>query len=239
MKPLARIFLFSALLCAACSTAVTGETTAADVERQVSGLWYYTNLTTDSGDKPLTGVFLFKDGIFIQQAIFDEDDFDTSGAMAHAGPFQAFGTHVHLVAEQTISTAPDREAPLSFSSKTEHDVTVARDGDKLRLTFNMGVGITQDFKYVGPAKGDLYRLKDGALAFVDDHFVLVQGNADGIVTGYGTYKKHRKDQMVLKVIRWTEGKPGKVTNLRDVSLKARFDGEKLTLPDGRVFEVRR
>ncbi|MEJ1962132.1 MAG: hypothetical protein WDO56_11560 [Gammaproteobacteria bacterium] len=45
--------------------------------------------------------------------------------------------------------------------------------------------------------------------------------------------------MVLKVIRWTEGSGGKVTNSRDVSLKARFDGKKLSLPDGRVFEVRR
>lgn len=232
MKALARKFLFSALLCIACSTA------AADIEKQVSGLWYYTGLTTDSGEHPLTGVFLFKDGIFMQQAIFDGENFYTSRSMAHAGPFQAFDTHVHLVAEQTMSTTPDREAKLSFTANTEHDVTVARDGDKMRLQFNMGTGITQDFKYVGPGEGELYKLDDGALAFVDDHFVLVQGNADGIVTGYGTYKKHRHDRVVLKVIRWTEGSAGKVTNLRDVSLEARFDGKKLTLPHGHVFEIR-
>ncbi|MEJ1962133.1 MAG: hypothetical protein WDO56_11565 [Gammaproteobacteria bacterium] len=152
MKTLARNFLFPVLLGIACSTAVAGEATAAAVEQQVSGLWYYTTLTTDSGEKPLTGVFLFKDGIFIQQAIFDGENFNTSRAMAHAGPYQAFDTHVHLVAEQTISTAPDREAPLSFRSNTEHDVTVARDGDRLRLQFNMGTGIIQDFKYVGRPK---------------------------------------------------------------------------------------
>ncbi len=238
MNPKASNILLAALLAIAFSPAVVAETTAAEVEKQVSGLWYYTGLTTSSGQEmPLTGVFLFKDGIFVQQAIFNADDFNAAGSMSHAGPFQVYGTHVHLVADQTISTAPEREEPLSFRAKTEHDVTVARDGDMLRLQFGKGTSTIQDFEYVGPADGDLYALADGALAFVDDHFVLVQGNEDGIITGYGTFKKHQEDQVVLNVIRWTEGGPDGVTNSRDVKLKARFDGEKLTLPDGRVLEV--
>jgi len=91
------------------------------LRQQVDGLWFYTGLTTSDGtDMPLTGIFLFKDGVFVQQAVFDGGSFDEAGSMAHAGPYRpepATGS-IHLVAEQTISVTPTDSPALSFSDGT-------------------------------------------------------------------------------------------------------------------------
>jgi len=212
-----------------------GSGSAASVAEQVNGLWYYTGLsTTDGKEMPLTGVFLFKDGVFIQQAVFNGEPFEAQGSMAHAGPYRPDAKSVHLVAEQTISTAPTEQPALTNAGVTEHDVTVARTGDDLKLVFNMGTGTVQEFEYVGPGEGDLYRLKNGAMAFVDGHFVLVAGDANALASGYGTYEKSG-DAVTLKVIRWTDVVGTKVANFRDTTWKATFDGKTFTLPDGRSF----
>ena len=40
------------------------------------GLWEYTDLITSGGESlPLTGVFLIKDGMFLQQSIFNGESF--------------------------------------------------------------------------------------------------------------------------------------------------------------------
>ncbi|MEO0998357.1 MAG: hypothetical protein AAFX58_12650, partial [Pseudomonadota bacterium] len=179
------------------ASARTAETQAAgeqlpSIAEQVDGLWMYTGLTTSDGtDLPLTGVFLFKDGHFVQQAVFDSGPFEAAGSMAHAGPATpepATGS-VHLVAEQTISIAPEETPALSYRRDTEHDVTVSRSGDALTLIFGMGTGTVQEFRYVGPGAGELYRLQNGALAFVDGYFVLVDGSEESVTTGYGTFEK--------------------------------------------------
>ena len=219
------------------AVAACGDNTAAAIEKQVDGLWMYTGLTSGDGqDMPLTGIFLFKDGTFVQQAVFDGTPFEEQGAMAHAGPYEAKADHVYLLAEQTISTAPGEDRTLSFRADTEHQVTVDREGDNLTLVFSMGTGTVQEFQRVGPGEGELYDLADGALAFVDGHFVLVEGDEQGVVTGYGTYDREGTDYQ-LNVIRWTEVDASGVTNLKDTTLKATFDGDVLALADGRSFEV--
>jgi len=209
------------------------------IQEQVNGLWLYTGLTTSDGtDLPLTGIFLFKDGVFMQQAVFDGDSFDKAGSMAHAGPYKpepATGS-VHLVAEQTISIAPTDSPALSFRRDTEHDVTVTRNGDDLTLIFGMGTSTVQEFTYVGPGEGALYALENGALAFVDGYFILVDGDEDGVTTGYGTFEK-LDDALSLKVIRWAETDGVKSTNLKDTVIKATFDGRSLILADGRSFQI--
>jgi hypothetical protein len=221
----------------AATTESTAERTAEQTAEAVDGLWKYTRLETSSGNEmPLTGVFLFKDGIFIQQAVFDGDPYEAQGAMAHAGPYDAVDGAVHLVAEQTISTAPGTDSPLSYRDSTEHDVTVDRQGDGLTLVFSAGTGTIQEFERLGPGEGELYSLDDGALAFVDGYFVLVHGDAQGVVTGYGKYRKDGED-LELDVLRWAEAGPSGATNRRDVTLQATFDGQRLALADGRVFPV--
>jgi hypothetical protein len=217
--------------------AVGGPTTADSLEQQVEGLWLYTGLTSSSGDEmPLKGIFLFKDGVFIQHAVFDGEPTEEQGAMAHAGPYSANNGYIHLVAEQTISTAPLENPPLSSQGLTEHDVTVSRTGDELTLVFSKGTGTVQNFARVGPGNGEIYSLPNGALAFVDGYFVLVDGDGSGAVAGYGTFEKSG-ESMSLNVIRWTESDQSSASNIGDKSMQATFDGQTLTLENGRSLVV--
>lgn len=210
-----------------------------ELEAQVNGLWMYTGLTTKDGtDLPLTGVFLFKDGFFLQQGIFNSEPFEAAGSMAHAGPTRpesATGS-MHLTANQTISTDPTASPALSFRPDTEHDVTVTREGNALTLIFGMGTSTVQTFDWAGPGEGEVYTLENGAFALVDGHFILVDGDENSLTTGYGTYSKDGEN-LTLEVIRWAEADSAGAKNLRDVSLQASFDGSALTLDDGRIFKV--
>jgi hypothetical protein len=207
-----------------------------DAVKAAEGLWSYTALIAGGKGEnmPLTGVILFKDGIFAQQSIFNGEPFEKQGAMAHAGPFGAGPQGVHMVAEQTISIAPGEDKPLRFRHDTQHDISVARSGDEMTIVF--GSGTVQKFKRIGPANGRIHRLDKGVLALVDDHFVLVQGDEQGVVTGYGTYERSGTSYD-LNVTRWSESSASKATNRRDFALKATFDGKQLTLADGRSFRV--
>ena len=219
------------------TTATGGMTDSPSIAEQIDGLWMYTGLTTSDGtDLPLTGVFLFKDGVFLQQAVFNSEPFDTAGAMAHAGPVtpEPETGSVHLVAEQTIGIAPGESPALSFRASTEHDVTVSREDDALTLVFSMGTGTVQEFRYVGPGEGQVHALENGALAFVDGHFILVAGDGSGATTGYGTYER-QGDALSLNVIRWAETDGAETRNLKDTAMGASFDGEVLELEDGRSF----
>lgn len=238
MRPLKFVnLLLLGAIAGGITVAACGDDTAAAIEKQVDGLWMYTGLTRGDGQgMPLTGIFLFKDGTFMQQAVFDGTPFEEQGAMAHAGPYEAKADHVYLLAEQTISTAPGEDSPLSFQAGTEHQVTVDREGDNLTLVFSMGTGTVQEFRRVGPGEGELHHLADGALAFVDGHFLLVEGNEQSVVTGYGTYDRDGSDYR-LNVIRWTEANSSGATNLKQTTLEATFDGDVLALADGRNFEV--
>ncbi len=219
-----------------CSGLVVSESASAgSAEELVAGLWEYTGLTTSNGDElPLTGVFLFKDSVFVQQAIFDGDPFDQQGAMAHAGPYSPESESVRLIAEQTISIAPDNSLPLSFRKNTEHEVSVTRSGEDLTLVF--GSGTVQEFRRIGSGRGELYALQDGALAFVDGYFILVQGDEQAVITAYGTFDK-KGDNLQLNVIRWAEASDSRAMNQRDVVIEATFDGQSFTLADGRSFQV--
>ena len=208
------------------------------LERQVEGLWLYTGLTTSAGeDLPLDGIFLFKNGLFVQYAAFNGEPISEQGAMAHAGPYSTGDEFVHLVAEQTFSTAPADQPPMKSRGLTEHDVTVDRVDDALTLVFSKGTGTIQRFEHAGPGSGELYRLTDGVFALVDGYFLLVHGNENGIDTGYGTYSRD-SNVLELDVKRWTRADPSTAGNLFDTRLKATFDGRSLTLEDGRSFMVK-
>jgi hypothetical protein len=156
--------------------------------------------------------------------------------MAHAGPYSSTDEFVHLVAEQTISTAPKEDSPLRSQGLTEHDVTVSRSGDDLILVFSKGTGTVQNFERIGPGAGEIYSLSNGALAFVDGYFILVDGDDSGVVAAYGTFEK-AGEALTLNVIRWTESDQSTASNLGDTSIQATFDGQSLTLENGRSFAV--
>ena len=210
---------------------------AAATAEAAEGLWRYTALTTRDGtDMPLAGVFLFKDGIFVQQALFEGTPYEEQGSMAHAGPFEVNDGWVKLVAEQQIHAAPLQDSPLTFQQGVEHEVTVDRDGDNLTLIFGRGTSTVQEFARVGPGEGELHALQDGVLALVDGHFVLVQGTAGSVATGYGSYTRDG-DGLTLNITRWAESDGAEVTNLRDTTMTATLDDQAFTLEDGRSFPL--
>lgn len=230
-----RLFVFGCVALVA-STLSTARAEKQDAVHAAEGLWAYTSLQAGgTGEQmPLTGVILYKNGLFAQQSIFDGQPFEAQGAMAHAGPFGAGPKGIHMTAEQTVSIAPGKQPALKFRRDTQHDITVDREGDTMTIVF--GSGTVQKFKRIGPAQGDMYKLRNGVLALVDQHFVIVAGDDKSVVTGYGKFQR-TGNAYDLNVIRWSEATPGQATNLRDVVLKASFDGKTFALADGRSFQV--
>ena len=200
------------------------------------GLWAYTGLTPrGQGEFSLTGMFVFKDGKFVQQSINDGEPFETQGAMAHAGTYRHGPDGIEMVAEQTISVSPKKAPAFSERGRTEHQLLVERSGDELTLTF--GSGTVQTFKRLGEGVGEIHELVGGMLAFIDGRFLLVAAREGGVVTGCGAFKR-QGESYNLKVLRWAEAKGSKVSYRRDETTKATFDGQRLTLSDGASFQVK-
>lgn len=201
----------------------------------VTGLWAYTGLTTSDGeDLPLTGIFLFHDGVFMQQSIFDDEPFEAQRVMAHVGTYTTGAESVSLNARRQIFVAPLEDTPLNYSRDQLHEIEVSGDRDSLTLTFASGT--VQTFERLGPGVGTVYPIEGGQFALVDDHFILIHGTPEGTVNGFGTFSRDG-DALELQVTRWSEGTPASATNQRDVTMEASFDGIALTLDDGRTFEV--
>jgi len=236
MKKLQRFSLQSILTSVAMASLLFTTTAAKAEAPQAQGLWKYTGLTSSKGqDMPLTGIFLISDGKFLQQAVFNGEPYAEQESMAHTGSYTGTAKGIKLQAGQTLGMAPFTESSLSDAGATEHDLAVTREDDSLVLVF--GSGTRQTFDRVSAAdSAEIYSLENGMLAFVDDYFILVQGDAESAVTGYGTYRKDG-DSLTLNVIRWSEAANDIAQNLRDVTLSARFDGKFLELADGRTFPV--
>ncbi len=221
-------------------TLATAGSHAAEMEilPETEGLWEYTDLITKTGKSlPLTGVFLIKDGVFLQQSIFNGESFSEQGSMAHVGTCWAGGAGLRLTSIQTLSMSPVDDERLSSMGKMEHDLKVTRDGDDLTLVFGGGTSTIQTFKKINNASDTrIYPFADGSLALADDYFILVTGNAEGAVTGYGTYTQ-AGDALTLNVIRWSQSDGKTTANVQDTTLEASFDGTVLSLPDGKIFTV--
>ena len=182
--PSTTAFVFSILfLLYGCEPAGNEAEQPGSLEQQVEGLWFYTGLVTPDGeDLPLDGIFLFRDGVFLQYAQYTGESSREQGSMAHAGPYSEGDGFIRLAAEQTISTAPSESPPLTSRGLTEHEVDVKRVDDELTLTF-MRSGTVQKFLRAGPGEGKVYRLEHGALALVDGYLVLVSGDENGVEAG--------------------------------------------------------
>ena len=233
----ARVFIFSLLIILHCGIpAANASPQPGSLEQRVEGLWFYTGLLTPDGeDLPLEGIFLFRDGVFVQYAQFTGGSPREQGAMAHAGLYLEGDGFIRLVAEQTISTAPLTETPLTYRGLTEHEVEVKRKDEALTLTF-MRSGTVQKFVRVGPGEGKVYKLENGALALVDGYLVLVSGDENGVETGYGRYELEH-DAVRLETACWTSAHQSSASNPNHTRMSATFDGKVLTLEDGRRFAV--
>lgn len=229
--------LIPLLVFALSSVSAFAQTNESSVQA-AEGLWEYTDLITKDGQSlPLTGIFLIRNGMFLQQSIFNGDPFEAQGSMAHAGPYWAGGAGLRLRSDQTLSIDPDSKSPISSAGKMEHDLEVTRRGDELSLQFGGGTSTIQTFKRLGNAeKTKIYNFATGNLALADNYFILVLGDSESVVTGYGTYRSDG-GVLTMDVIRWAESDGSQVKNLRDAALSATLTDEALTLADGRRFPI--
>jgi hypothetical protein len=102
--------------------------------------------------------------------------------------------------------------------------------------FSKGTGTIQEFQFIDSGSGDIYWLEDGALALINGHFILVDGNESKANAGYGTYQSS-EDSIEFNIIRWTNAAPDSSANVYDTNMKGSFDGKSLTLEDGRTYKI--
>ncbi|MFQ5791266.1 MAG: hypothetical protein ACE5JI_12415, partial [Acidobacteriota bacterium] len=181
-----------------------------------------------------TGLFLFHEGRFVQQAIHDGEPFDKQMAQAHAGTYRSDDTGVHLVAELGIIVRPEEDPPLSLGSRGSHHVVPKRSGDTLTLTFSTGT--VQKLERVGGGRGRIFKLEGGLLALVNGSFLLVASLPERTVAGSGTYERQAAS-LELDAARWFSLRQGRVSYVRHRALQATFDERTLMLEDGTTFRV--
>jgi hypothetical protein len=223
-------------LSVACSTPQE-EAPQQDVETppppSIEGLWAYTTIAPGGeNEAALTGLFLFHQGIFVQQAINDGEPFDEQMGQAHTGTYGPAETGFEMVAEIAIGLAPSRG--LSLRRDTEHQISAEHRGEELALTF--GSGTVQNFKRVGDGEGEVFSLDDGRLALVDGHFVLVAAREGSVAAGSGSFTREG-DSVSFHATRWFSVKGEEITYKKDEDVGAVFDGRTLTLADGTTFNV--
>jgi len=206
------------------------------VEEMVKGLWSYTTIQSRGQEQaPITGLFLFHDGQFVQQAIGGSQPFAQQVGQAHAGTYRVDGDALKLVAELGLIVVPDEAQPLAETREGQHDLVAQRTGDELTITF--GSGTIQKFKRVSSGKAQIFSLDHGYLAFADGHFILVATPEDGVVAGSGTFEREG-DSVHLTAERWFSVRGDDASYQRDESFEASFDGETFAIKNGPTFKVK-
>jgi hypothetical protein len=200
-----------------------------------AGLWTYETLTAAKGQTTrLSGFFLFKDGVFLQEALNDGEPFDQQLVQAHAGSYTVDNA-IRLVAEVQLAIRPGRTPAVVSSPGRTHEITPTRDGDRLTLTF--GSGTVQTFRRVGPGAGKIVLLDRGALALVDGRFVLVAEAGTRRVVGAGRAES-RGSGLQLQAERWITGNGETLRYQRNIRVDATLEGGELRLPGEAPLRVR-
>ena len=199
-----------------------------------AGLWRYTSLGRPTGDETkLDGLFVFKDGRFVQQSLNLGEPFTSQVAQAHAGTFTIENGKIRLFAEVGLVVNPTAASPVASSPNRPHELAVARQSDRLVLTF--GSGTVQKFQRVGPASGRIVPLSKGALALVDGHFILVFEEGARALAGSGRYTQ-QETRLQLTPERWLSANGSQVRYAR-ARIDATLDATTLTIPGEGAIQV--
>jgi hypothetical protein len=208
--------------------------TQAEEALGAAGLWRYVSLGRPTGDETkLDGLFVFKDGRFVQQSLNLGEPFTSQLAQAHAGTFTIENGKIRLLAEVGLVVNPGAAAPVASSPNRPHELAVARQADRLVLTF--GSGTVQKFERLGPASGRIVPLSKGALALVDGHFILVFEEGARTLAGSGQYTQ-QGTTLQLTPERWLSANGSQVRYGR-AKVDATLDGNALTIPGEGVLPV--
>ena len=185
------------------------DTTQAEEPLGAGGLWRYVSLGRPTGDEArLDGLFVFQNGRFVQQALNLGDPASSQVAQAHAGTYTIENGKIRLLADVGLVVTPPAASPVASSPNRQHDLAVVRDADRLVLTF--GSGTVQKFTRVGPASGRIVPLSNGALALVDDHFLLVFEDGGRVIAGSGRFTA-KGTALRFVPERWLSARDGTVT----------------------------
>jgi uncharacterized protein (DUF885 family) len=199
-----------------------------------AGLWRYSSLGRPTGDETkLDGLFVFKDGRFVQQSLNLGEPFTSQVAQAHAGTFTIDNGKVRLLAEVGLVVNPGGASPVASSPNRPHELAVARQSDRLVLTF--GSGTVQKFQRVGPASGRIVPLSKGALALVDGHFILVFQDGARALAGSGKYSE-QGTKLQLTPERWLSAN-GSQVRYATAKIDATLDARTLTIPGEAAIRV--
>lgn len=190
------------------------------------GLWRYVSLGRPTGDETrLDGLFVFQNGRFVQQSLNLGEPATSQVAQAHAGTYTVDNGKIKLLAEVGLIVTPTLASPVASSPNRNHELAVARDANRLVLTF--GSGTVQKFTRVGPASGRIVPLSRGALALVDDHFLLVFEDGGRAIAGSGTFTA-KGTALRFAPERWLSARDGKVTYSKAL-LEATLDAGSLRI----------
>ena len=148
--------------------------------------------------------------------------------------------HVHhreredsSLAEVGLVVNPTAASPVASSPNRPHELAVARQSDRLVLTF--GSGTVQKFQRVGPASGRIVPLSKGALALVDGHFILVFEEGARALAGSGKYTQ-QETRLQLMPERWLSANGSQVRYAR-ARVDATLDATTLTIPGEGAIQV--
>ena len=205
---------------------------------EIAGLWIYESFDRPvQGVQPLVGLFLFKEGRFVHQAMHGSEPMEEQLADAHIGRyrFKPDGI-VQFDVDTGIVVTPAGESLLAARSHTSHDVGYKVSGENLFLSFANGA--TEKLVKVPNNMVDLIDLERGTLALTDRHFILVTEPEGGWLAGSGNYKRKGHD-IRFEAMRWFEVRDGKADYAADETFEATLDGKMLKLGDGHSFHVSR
>ncbi len=205
---------------------------------EIAGLWIYESFDRPvHGVKPLVGLFLFKEGRFVHQAMHGSEPMEEQLADAHIGRYRLKPEGiVQFDVDTGIVVTPAGESLLSARSDTSHDVGYKRSGEYLFLSFANGA--IEKLVKVPNNKANLIDLDRGMLALTDRHFILVTEPEGGWLAGSGLYKMEEHD-IQFEAMRWFEVSNGNAHYSADKTFEAMLDGKMLKLTDGPGFQVSR
>ena len=147
--------------------------------------------------------------------------------MGYAGTASiAFDGALQLMADDSIVVALSRDSAIRVRRDTRHRITLKRDDRMLVLRFESGA--EHRLERVGDGVGDVHLMEEGAIALVDDRFILVASHADRTTLGHGAQHDARRTR-TMHVAYSIDVVGTNREYQRDVPVSATFDNEVVVL----------
>ena len=193
------------------------------------------SLGRPTGDETrLDGLFVFKDGRFVQQSLNLGEPFTSQVAQAHAGTFTIENGKIDLFAEVGLIVNADggvaRRLEPQSSARAGGGATVQSARAHVRQRHGAEVHSASD-----PPQGAIVPLSKGALALVDGHFMLVFEEGGRALAGSGKYTQ-QGTTLQLTPERWLSANGSQVRYAR-ARVDATLDARTLTIPGEGAIQV--